>query len=295
MIVTDHSSTYRFTGWLEIDVSDSLKDFPFDFADLRICIRPRTLTWDKVKLDIWQGGQFLNIPHEASKNLDLLGSNRFAPKKTEWKLVGHRVELLKNDPRIYESSKAVIQSEYHILIMMQRDSSWYIWNVMLLEFMMVVLTILAMIFPLEPPPAPAKGATAASLPSSHMQVHMTAQTVVKIALTVSMAQVAITVLLALIMTQFGMKRHTPRVKEAVCVTKKQTLHYALPSFRHFWSITQICQLVLSLLLSFTRQSLNGEKRKLFIAILHFDFQATSTFVIVVVFQATSKNWPCRDD
>jgi len=158
-----------------------------------------------------------------SDNLDLLGSNRFSPQTKEWKLIGHRVELLKNDPRFYADT--VIHSEYHILIMMQRETSWYLWNVMLLEWMMVVLTVSSMVFPFEAAVSSEETFTTTALFSSANATNATvvpmpnANTTRELFSTVntntsSHMQVAITVLLALIMTQFGMKRHTPRVKEA---------------------------------------------------------------------------------
>ena len=69
--------TMHLSGWFDLELGLSLEHFPFDFHDLRICVRPRSLDKSRALLVPWPG----------THAIDQLGGN-----SSEWRIVGHRCD-----------------------------------------------------------------------------------------------------------------------------------------------------------------------------------------------------------
>jgi hypothetical protein len=74
--------TKYFNGWLEHDIGVTLKNFPFDFHDLRIELRPHKLALNKCRLIMRTSNCTMETQTEQN----------------EWQVVGHRGQFCSHPP-----------------------------------------------------------------------------------------------------------------------------------------------------------------------------------------------------
>ena len=113
----------HFSGWLNLEIGLSLENFPFDYHDLRICLRCRTMDKQHCSLRVWPGTH----------------STEFQEESNEWQLLGHRIDLLETDPAASPTGK--IYEELHVCIMVQRFFQWYMYNVVIFLFALVIMSV----------------------------------------------------------------------------------------------------------------------------------------------------------
>jgi hypothetical protein len=99
-----------YSGWCEHDIERQLANFPFDFQDLRICIRSHKTDSTKCELELWPG------VHTIESQLE----------QNEWQVMGTRADHLETDGA--SSSTGKVYSEFHICIMVARFPNWYLEN-----------------------------------------------------------------------------------------------------------------------------------------------------------------------
>jgi hypothetical protein len=113
----------HFRGWLDLEIGFSLENFPFDYHDLRICVRSRALDQRRCSLRLWRG----------------VHSTEFQEDSNEWQLVGHRADGLETDPSASPTGK--IYEELHVCIMVRRHWGWYLSNVFVFLFALVLMSV----------------------------------------------------------------------------------------------------------------------------------------------------------
>ena len=113
----------HFRGLLDLEIGFSLENFPFDYHDLRICVRSRALDQRRCSLRLWRG----------------VHSTEFQEDSNEWQLVGHRVDGLETDPSASPTGK--IYEELHVCIMVRRHWGWYLSNIFVFLFALVIMSV----------------------------------------------------------------------------------------------------------------------------------------------------------
>ena len=113
----------HFCGSLDLEIGLSLENFPFDYHDLRICIRSRTLDQQRCSLRIWPRMHSAECQEESN----------------EWQLVGHRADGLETDPSASPTGK--IYEELHVCIMVRRYFQWYMYNIFVFLFALVIMSV----------------------------------------------------------------------------------------------------------------------------------------------------------
>ena len=107
--VVKASRYYR--GFIAMNISTELRNFPFDFHDLRIIIRAHKFDKSKVRLVAWKGTAAIDTTmHTAEMN--------------EWELVGHRSQA--KDSKSGASTTGKVYSLFEIDIMVQRSHMWLV-------------------------------------------------------------------------------------------------------------------------------------------------------------------------
>jgi len=86
---------------------------------------------EEASLIVWQG------KHTADSG-----------ESNEWKLVGHRADVVTRRVSGVASGDAVF-SEFHCVVMVRRYHRWYIWNVFCLMAVMVVISMVTFVMPLD--------------------------------------------------------------------------------------------------------------------------------------------------
>lgn len=112
------SEYYR--GTLSI-VDMSLRHFPFDMQSLRVCVKPHKLTADEVEL---APAGVHAIEHHT---------------RLEWKVVGHCTHVYATNPA--RSTKHKVYSSLHIIVLVEREYAWYVWNIMVPNLLLVLLNM----------------------------------------------------------------------------------------------------------------------------------------------------------
>jgi hypothetical protein len=129
----------HFRGWLSLDLGRNLKNFPFDYHDLRVTVACRSALSKEVSLSLWGG----------------VHATEFQVESNEWQLMGHRAEAAEmrvvaevDDPAIHEGAApaaagaaAASRSLLHICIMVRRFSKWYLYNVFGFLFALVIMSL----------------------------------------------------------------------------------------------------------------------------------------------------------
>jgi len=116
--------TRYFRGTLKQDAD--MHDFPFDFQDLPIVLRPHKLDSSKVILMSKSGMSVLE--HHG---------------RHEWDVIGHRTESSLSDPD--ESTTRKQYSVFTIIVMLQRCEAWYIPNLFVTNFLLAVMSLFAFV------------------------------------------------------------------------------------------------------------------------------------------------------
>jgi hypothetical protein len=117
-------SSNHFSGWLAMNISEQqeLKNFPFDFHDLKIIVRPHKHDKAKVLLMKWEGMAAVDT----------------AVAVNEWTIVGHRSQIKDTDPSISTTGK--VYSFCEIDTMVERAHMWYTLNVVCYMGLIVFLS-----------------------------------------------------------------------------------------------------------------------------------------------------------
>ena len=66
-------------------------------------------------------------------------SKEFQEDSNEWQLVGHRVDGLETDPSASPTGK--IYEELHVCIMVRRHWGWYLSNIFVFLFALVIMSV----------------------------------------------------------------------------------------------------------------------------------------------------------
>uniref|UniRef100_A0A7R9U1D8 Neurotransmitter-gated ion-channel ligand-binding domain-containing protein n=1 Tax=Pinguiococcus pyrenoidosus TaxID=172671 RepID=A0A7R9U1D8_9STRA len=85
-------------------------DHPFDFHNLHIIIKPQKLTTDDIEL----------LPNEYERAVE-------AQREDEWNIIGALMQTYETAPSASSTSK--VYPTIHIVILVERQSHWYLWNV----------------------------------------------------------------------------------------------------------------------------------------------------------------------
>jgi hypothetical protein len=103
--------TQHCSGWLSMELyASTVRFFPFDYHELRICLRSHKFNQSKTVLELWGN----RAETESQEMID------------EWQLVGHRADSLLTDKGTSTTAKQY--SEFHIVVMVQRHHNWYLTN-----------------------------------------------------------------------------------------------------------------------------------------------------------------------
>ena len=94
-------------------------NFPFDYQDLAIVIRPQKMPANKVELVAW--GECAAIDHVP---------------KHEWDCVGLRTETYATHPKLSTTHK--VYCVFHVIVMVKRFAGWFMWNV---AFFLIIIII----------------------------------------------------------------------------------------------------------------------------------------------------------
>lgn len=108
----------------------SLDMFPFDFQNLRICIKPHKKTIDEVELHPLK--EECAIEHHA---------------RHEWNVLGSRTAMYATNPE--HSTTAKVYSALHIIVLVERESDWHVRMIMWPIFLINVCALSVYAFPLE--------------------------------------------------------------------------------------------------------------------------------------------------
>jgi hypothetical protein len=103
------------SGELAMTHMTTLDRFPFDYHNLRICVRSTKLTMDECDLELWSGMHTMETEVSAHE--------------LEWDTCGHKVEVLETGAATSSTGKCYI--ELHICIMVSRRSTWYFYKLFL--------------------------------------------------------------------------------------------------------------------------------------------------------------------
>lgn len=114
-------------GWMMM-MSMDLYMFPFDCQNLQIGVKPNKKDITEVVL----------ASGERSINMIL---------RQEWDVVGHLCRAYHTDPSTSSSTK--VYSSMHIIVLVRRESGWYVKNIMLPTVAMVILNYTVYAFPLD--------------------------------------------------------------------------------------------------------------------------------------------------
>ena len=109
-------------------MSMDLYMFPFDCQNLQIGVKPNKKDITEVVL----------ASGERSINMIL---------RQEWDVVGHLCRAYHTDPSTSSSTK--VYSSMHIIVLVRRESGWYVKNIMLPTVAMVILNYTVYAFPLD--------------------------------------------------------------------------------------------------------------------------------------------------
>ena len=102
-------------------VNMSLTHFPFDVQNLRICVRPHKMTIDEVELEPADDHA---IEHHS---------------RHEWDVVGHCTQAFATNP-VY-STQGKVYSALHVVILVKREASWYVWNILVPNALLVLVNM----------------------------------------------------------------------------------------------------------------------------------------------------------
>jgi len=89
----------------------SLDMFPFDFQNLRICIKPHKKTIDEVELH--------PLPDECAIEHHA---------RHEWNVIGSRTAMYATNPE--HSTTAKVYSALHVIVLVERESDWHVRMIM---------------------------------------------------------------------------------------------------------------------------------------------------------------------
>jgi hypothetical protein len=90
----------------------TMRFFPLDYHELRICVRSHKMEQTKANLVLWPKHTHM----ESNGQVGL------------WQLVGHRADVLQTDKGTSSTSK--VYSEFHAVVMVQRCQRWYLWQLL---------------------------------------------------------------------------------------------------------------------------------------------------------------------
>merc|ERR1712216_887087 len=96
--------------------------FPFDVQTLRICIRPEKHALSTLRLG----------PHKTERVLE-------HHTRHEWHISGHCTQLYATDPD--HSTTGKVYGCLHIVALAKREHAWYVWNIMLPNLGITLLTM----------------------------------------------------------------------------------------------------------------------------------------------------------
>jgi hypothetical protein len=127
------SSNY-YSGWLAMNISTRLRNFPFDFHDLKIILRPHKHDKSKLRMLAWKG-------------MAAIDTAMHVREMNEWELVGHRSQAKETDMSVSTTGKTY--SLFEIDIMVQRSHMWYTLNVVCYMSVMVYLSFATYLLPVS--------------------------------------------------------------------------------------------------------------------------------------------------
>ena len=116
-IVEQHQ---HFRGMLSMRILD-IHSFPFDFQDFPICVQSRSHSTKLLEIKAWPE----------------MGTMGHHPEN-EWRVAGLRQELYATHPKFHHTDKAF--HELHTIIMAARHPSWYVRNIIVVNFMLALLS-----------------------------------------------------------------------------------------------------------------------------------------------------------
>ena len=138
------------TGFLKLSVdyrgkllipNMSLHLFPFDVQQLRICIKPLNHTIDEVEL------------HAANDDSDVEHHARH-----EWRILGHCTTTYATNAETYTSDDSLcsaaeyapkVYSSLHIIVLVERESDWYVRSILMPMVSLVVLSMCCYAFKVD--------------------------------------------------------------------------------------------------------------------------------------------------
>ena len=116
----------RISGSLHFEISKSLRFFPFDYHELRICVRSHKMNQSKANLVLWTKHTHVRA---AALSDDGDGDGGNEAGVGGWRLVGHRADVLQTDKGT--SSTGKVYSEFHAVVMVQRRPHEYLLQILL--------------------------------------------------------------------------------------------------------------------------------------------------------------------
>ena len=119
----------HFSGLLDVSLSTHLlQQFPFDYHDLEIVVRPHKADTKTVRLKLWSGCHTAELKDSG-----------------EWAVVGHRARCELTDPSV--SSTGKMYSVFYIVLMVERFSGWYFLNVLFFLFGITMSSLTIFLIP----------------------------------------------------------------------------------------------------------------------------------------------------
>jgi len=124
--------------------NSNFADFPFDFCDLRISLRSHKHSLSSMVLTHWVDVK--GSGPDASYDLKACAAVEARSCTTDqWEVVGHRTEVYHTDPKASSTKKSY--AELSVVVMIRRHSHWYLFNVFVVMFSLVIMSAAVMTIP----------------------------------------------------------------------------------------------------------------------------------------------------
>jgi len=120
-------------------------NFPFDFVDLRISVRSHKHSAADMVLTHWKDrGRSSTSVDDATA---CAAVDARSCSCDQWEVIGHRSEVFTTTSQASSTGKRY--SEFSIVVMIQRQSQWYMINVFLVMFALLLMSLACLMIPVN--------------------------------------------------------------------------------------------------------------------------------------------------